>query len=77
MGHGFRIMLSQLDEDTVVRKCEAVNGASHKRETMPKEFRKSSYVLVLAASSCVLMSALMLRTIDRNAIWKNRETLFR
>ena len=84
IGHGFDIVSSLLEDKTDLLKQKTANGSSNytdsssgEEDTRPKYFRRSSCRLVLIAASGILLSALVLRTINRNAIWKNRETLFK
>ena len=76
-------MSSLLEKDTAQKIQKAVNGFHNREitffeeENRPQSSRSSSYRKIFMAASAVVIGSFMLRTIDRNSVWKNRETLFR
>lgn len=83
-GHGFSIVLSRLQKENSPSKIKIVNGSSHHQEaTLYQEhaavshLKESKLSFVLWASLFLLISTFIMRTIDRNEVWKSRETLFR
>ena len=84
IGHGFDIIALMLGKAQTKSMHLAANRTlNHKEaalcqdEATGQKSGRSTQRMILIAASAVLLNSFAFRTINRNGVWKNRESLFR
>ena len=80
LAHGISFISHKLaaSSDSNHEDERLANGLNHqKEESQKKRSTLSRYEGLLMVVIVIIVAILMCRTIDRNKVWRNRETLFR